>query len=178
MDIIDEESIKEKKSYEFSIAGIKLKLNSTFFALAIPILTTLGGASWGAFQVYNDYMSMKAKIEKYVAPDLTTFDKRLAVLEQSNQEQLDYTREIKMDLKDEIGTIDSTAMDTQQISKENQRITDSQVRDIQAEVRSIRKDVETAIRANERETNSELAKLRTDVDAKIKRAIDNPLANR
>lgn len=178
MDIIDEESIKEKKSYEFSIAGIKLKLNSTFFALAIPILTTLGGASWGAFQVYNDYMMMKAKIEKYVAPDLSQFDKRLAVVEENSAKQMEYTRDIKLDLMGDLRRLDDVVADVERLSKEDGRISGAQIRDMQTEVRSIRKDVEVALRANDRETKSELNEIRREVDSKIKRAIDNPLANK
>lgn len=178
MDIIDEESIKEKKAYEFSIAGIKLKLNSTFFAIAIPILTTLGGASWGAFQFYTDYMNMKAKIEKYVAPDLTTFDKRLAILEKSNQEQLGYVDDINSNLRTDVRRIDDAASDVARASKEDQRITSQQVRDMQSEIRGIRREVDNALAQQDREQKQELAEIRRDVDNKIKRAIDNPLANK
>lgn len=178
MDIIDEESIKEKKSYEFSIAGIKLKLNSTFFAVAIPLLTTLGGASWGAFQIYNDYMLMKAKIEKYVAPDLTNFDKRLAILEKSNQEQLGYVDDINNNLRTDVRRIDDAASDVARASKEDQRITSQQVRDMQSEIRGIRREVDNALAQQDREQKQELAEIRRDVDNKIKRAIDNPLANK
>ena len=71
---------EKKEAYEFSIAGFKLKLNSAVLAMAIPIATTVGGAMWGAFEFYKDYTDMKVKIQKYVAPDLSAFDKRLAVI--------------------------------------------------------------------------------------------------
>lgn len=177
MDIIDEESIKEKKSYELSIAGIKLKLNSTFFALAIPILTTLGGASWGAFQFYNDYMLMKAKIEKYVAPDLTQFDKRLALLEKTSDEQLDYVDDINGNIRTDVRRIDDAASDVARSSKEDQRIVSQQVRDMQNEIRTIRREVEMELAESKRDQSRELQDVRRDVDAKIKRALDNPLAN-
>lgn len=178
MSIIDEEDAKKAKPYEFSIAGFKLKLNSTFLAVAIPVLTTLGGASWGAFQFYTDYMNMKAKIEKYVAPDLTTFDKRLAVLEKSNQEQMGYVDDINTNLRTDVRRIDDAASDVARSSKEDQRVTSQQVRDLQNEIRSMRREVDTTLAEREREQKKELIDIRNDVDNKIKRAIDNPLANR
>lgn len=177
MDIIDEESVKEKKSYEFSIAGIKLKLNSTFFALAIPILTTLGGASWGAFQFYTDYMNMKAKIEKYVAPDLTQFDKRLSLLEKSSDEQLQYVDDINGNIRTDVRRIDDAASDVSRSSKEDQRINSQQIRDMQTEIRTMRREMEIELAESKRDQSKELQDVRRDVDSKIKRALDNPLAN-
>lgn len=185
MSIIDEKSIQEAKPYELSIAGFKLKINSTFFAVAIPVLTTLGGASWGAFEFYNDYRNMKTKIEKYVAPDLTEFDKRLAVIEQNSQKQLDYTRDIKIDLKNDIRRLDDVVADVERTAKSSQRETDNSVRDLRSEVRSIRGDMEGTLKQNNRELNSTVNELKREnqalerrLEGKIKQALDNPLANR
>ncbi len=185
MSIIDEKSIQEAKPYEFSIAGFKLKLNSTFLAVAIPVLTTLGGASWGAFEFYNDYRNMKMKIEKYVAPDLTEFDKRLAVMEQNSQKQLDYTRDIKIDLKNDIRRLDDVVADVERNSKQSARETDSSVRDLRTEVRSIRGDMEGTLKANNREVQATVNELKREnqalerrLEGKIKQALDNPLANK
>ncbi len=185
MSIIDEQSIKEAKPYEFSIAGFKLKLNSTFLAVAIPVITTLGGASWGAFEFYNDYRNMKTKIEKYVAPDLTNFDKRLAVIEENSQKQLEYTRDIKIDLKNDIRRLDDVVSDVERTAKTSQRETDNSVRDLRTEVRSIRGDMEGTLKTNNREVQSTVNELKREnqalerrLEGKIKQALDNPLANR
>jgi|LakMenEpi03Aug12_release.lakeMendotaPanAssembly.Ray.scaffolds.fasta_scaffold20054_2 hypothetical protein len=185
MSIIDEQSVKEAKPYEFSIAGFKLKLNSTFLAVAIPVLTTLGGASWGAFEFYNDYRNMKMKIEKYVAPDLTNFDKRLAVIEENSQKQLEYTRDIKIDLKNDVRRLDDVVADVERTAKMSQRETDNSVRDLRTEVRSIRGDMEGTLKANGREVQATVNELKREnqalerkLEGKIKQALDNPLANR
>lgn len=177
MSIIEEQSVKEAKPYELSIAGFKLKLNSTLLAVAIPVLTTLGGAAWGGFQFYTDYMNMRAKIEKYIAPDLTTFDKRLAVIEENNQKSLDYTRDIKIDLKNDIRRLDDVVADVERNSKASARETDASVRDMRTELRSINKDVDATLKANGRDQAAAIADLKRDVDRKIKTALDNPLAN-
>jgi hypothetical protein len=138
---------EKKEAYEFSIAGFKLKLNSAFLAMAIPIATTVGGAMWGAFEFYKDYTDMKVKIQKYVAPDLSAFDKRLAVIEENSQKTTDYTRDIKNDIKQDLRRLEVVVEQVERTSKQAQR-------DSETEVRQLRKEI----------------------DSKIQKALDNPLA--
>ena len=140
---------EKKQAYEFSIAGFKLKLNSTFLAMAIPIATTVGGAMWGAFEFYKDYTDMKAKIQKYVAPDLSTFDKRLAVIEENSQKTTDYTRDIKNDIKQDLRRLEVVVEQVERTSKQAQR-----------------------------ESETEVRQLRKEIDSKIQKALDNPLSNK
>lgn len=63
---------------EVEFAGVKFR-GGRIFAILLA-LSTLGGGLYGAFEFYKDYSNMKDKIEKYVAPDLSGFDKRLAIL--------------------------------------------------------------------------------------------------
>lgn len=138
---------EKKEAYEFSIAGFKLKLNSAFLAMAIPIATTIGGAMWGAFEFYKDYQDMKVKIQKYVAPDLSVFDKRLAVIEENSQKTTDYTRDIKNDLKQDLRKLEQVV---EQMERTNKQFN--------------------------RESEQEIRSLRKEVDSKIQKALDNPLA--
>ena len=73
---------------EVEFAGVKFR-GGRMFAIILA-LSTLGGGLYGAFEFYKDYMNMKDKIEKYVAPDLSGFDKRLAIL----SEELSAIKEI------------------------------------------------------------------------------------
>ena len=138
---------EKKEAYEFSIAGFKLKLNNTFLAMAIPIATTVGGAMWGAFEFYKDYTDMKVKIQKYVAPDLSAFDKRLAVIEENSQKTTDYTRDIKNDIKQDLRRLEVVVEQVERNSKQAQR-----------------------------ESETEVRQLRKEIDSKIQKALDNPLA--
>ena len=139
---------EKKEAYEFSIAGFKLKLNSAFLAIAIPIATTVGGAMWGAFEFYKDYTDMKVRIQKYVAPDLSAFDKRLAVIEENSQKTTDYTRDIKNDIKQDLRRLEVVVEQVERTSKQAQR-----------------------------ESETEVRQLRKEIDSKIQKALDNPLAN-
>ena len=57
-----------------------IKVGGSKLLLVIPLIGTLGGGLWAGFEFYKDYMDMKEQIQNYVAPDLSEFDKNLAVL--------------------------------------------------------------------------------------------------
>jgi len=140
--------IKEglKEGYEFSIAGFKLKLNNTILAVAVPIITTVGGGMWGVFEFYKDYMDMRTKIQKYVSPDLSQFDKRLAIVEETSNKTNDYTRDIKNDIKNDIRRLEKVV---EQVERDNKQ--------------------------SSRETDQDIRALRKEIDNKIQKAMDNPL---
>ena len=99
---------------EVEFAGVKFRGGKIF--VIITALSTLGGGLYAGFEFYKDYMDMREKIEKYVAPDLSKFDKRFSILrtdmdalqmiekviEDSATATRDEAREIKHDLKAEI----------------------------------------------------------------------------
>ena len=83
--------MSEKTTVE--VGGVKFTGGKLF--LVITILSTLGGAAWGGFEFYNDYRMMKAKIEKYVAPDLSGIRSELANVNVKLDEALNYSKDIK-----------------------------------------------------------------------------------
>jgi hypothetical protein len=134
---------------EISVAGFSFKLTNKLMVMILTIAPVVGGAFWGTFEFYNDYMSMRSAIKNYVSPDFTEYDKKLALMEESTAKVNDYTRDIKNDLKNEIRALDN-------------------------EVKAIRSDA----RAMQKEARDDIRDIRKDVDMKIKRALDNPLANK
>jgi hypothetical protein len=173
--------------YEFTPAKLMI---------AFTIVTSTLGALYGAFEAYKDYVGMKKKIAEYSAPDLSGFDKRLAVIEENSAKATDYTRDIKNDLKTDIRRNESVTEQIERSVKNAQRETEQEMRqarkDIRedldkarAEVNTIRKEMADARReiAKEvellkRETSKEVELLKREVDKKIQKAIDNPLANK
>ncbi len=122
---------------EVEIAGAKIKGGKIL--LILPILGTLAGGLWGGFEFYKDYMNMREKIESYAAPDLSGFDKKLAVLheemaslktemaavvqlekviKESADDARDYTKDIKRDLKDEMHHMSKQIDDIEKRGKE------------------------------------------------------------
>ena len=174
---------------EVEFAGVKFRGGKIF--VIITALSTLGGGLYAGFEFYKDYVNMKTKIEKYTAPDLSGFDKRLAVLradmdamqkienmiEDTALQTRDEARTIKNDLKAEIvrterlvesikrrvkGIQDDTR---KMIDKENDR--NDKIRErIQSRMDGLDDTLTNKMKALEKETNE-----------KIKKALNNPLAN-
>lgn len=153
------------KDTVISIGGYEFTPAKLMVALTI-VSSTLGGL-YGTFEVYKDYVGMKKKIAEYSAPDLSEFDKRLAVIEQNSAKTSDYTRDIKNDLKQDLRRNETVTEQIERSVKQAQRETDQDVKAIQRE-----------LRADQDKTRAELDKLRREVDNKIKQAIDNPLAGK
>jgi len=123
--------------------------------IAGTILTTVLGGLYGAFEVYKDYMDMKAAIQEYVTPDLSEINKKIAVLEQNSDKTLEYTRDINNNLKQDIRRLEGVVDAVERGVKQTQRETMQDVKEVR----------------------NELKQLNKEVDEKIKKAIDNPLAN-
>lgn len=162
--------------YEFTPAKIMI---------AFTIVSSTLGALYGAFETYKDYMGMKKKIAEYTAPDLSGFDKRLAVIEENSQKASDYTRDIKTDLKNDIRRNESVTEQVERSVKQAQRETEAEMRQARKDIRedlekargevnAIRKEMADA----RREISRDVEQLKKEVDQKIQKAIDNPLANK
>ena len=67
---------------EFEFGGMTFKGGKA--AVLLTALSTLGGASWAAFEFYKDYTDMKAQIMSYVAPDLSGIKQQVAVFQAEN----------------------------------------------------------------------------------------------
>ena len=135
------------KDTVISIGGYEFTPAKLMIAFTI-VSSTLGGL-YGAFEVYKSYQDMKTKIEKYVAPDLTEIEKKLAIVEENSQKSSDYTRDIKNDLKNDIRRLEGVVESVERSSKQSQR-----------------------------ETEQDVRTLRKEIDSKIQKALDNPLAGK
>ena len=59
-----------------------IKVGGSKLVIIIPLIGTIMGGLWGGFEVYQRYLNMEAKIAKFVTPDLSGFDKRIALMEE------------------------------------------------------------------------------------------------
>ena len=57
-----------------------IKVGGSKLLLIVPLIGTILGGLWGGFEVYQRYLAMEEKIDGFVSPDLSGFDKSLAVL--------------------------------------------------------------------------------------------------
>lgn len=159
-----------KQQTEIDIGGIKFKGGRVFFI--ITILTSFVGVLWGGFEAYQRYLDMEAKINSFVAPDLSAFDKKLEVLD----------TEVNM-LKSEISVILEEVSLVADVAKELKNDLKSDVRRIE----TIVEDVETRVKEDGRDNAKELKAAINDIkdqmkdleektNKQIKKALENPLS--
>ena len=95
------------KDTVISIGGYEFTPAKLMVAFTL-VSSTLGGL-YGAFEVYKDYQSMKKKIAEYVTPDLTEIYKKLDVVQVQSEKSMQYTQDIKNDLKQDIRRVEYIA---------------------------------------------------------------------
>ena len=154
---------------EIEYSGIKI--GGSKLLLIVPLLATIIGGLWGGFELYSRYLSMEEKIQTYVAPDLSGFDKRIeliktevGMIEKEMQMVLeeitlvaDVAKELKNDLRGDVRRIEKIVEDTEQRVKNDSR-------EFQA-------DLETAIDGVEKDMKD----LEERVELKINKSLNNPL---
>ena len=150
---------------EIEFGGVTFKGGKMM--ILVTALSTFGGASWGAFEFYKDYMNMKDIVQNI---DVGAIEARNNIIETKLDEAIDYSRSIKNDLRD----------DFNRMEKNLDRVEDQQ--------RSQEEEVQDMIdRASERFDNKRdslvsdnrvaMEALEERLNRKIQNALDNPLAN-
>ena len=150
---------------EVEIAGMTFKGGK--MAIILTALSTLGGASWAGFEFYKDYMDMKEIVQNI---DVDAIEARNTQIVQKLDDAIEYTRDIKSGLRDDILSIE----------KQADRVEDK-ARNMEEKVRDM------IDKASERfesrrdslisDNNRELKELEKRLNDKIQKALDNPLAD-
>jgi len=156
---------------EFEFAGMTFRGGKMMIVLTA--LSTLGGASWGAFEFYAYYMDMKEIVQNI---DTTEIENRNKLIETKLNEALtrvdeavDYSRTIKNDLRDDFNRMEKNV---DRVEDENRAMEDK-----------VRGMID---RANERfdqkrdelssDTDDAIEALENRLNNKIQTVLDNPLA--
>jgi len=165
VDLTNVESLADK---EVKAGGVKHTASSVLAILAF--LSTVVGGLYGGFTLYQ-------KIEEVAGLDLTAYQQQMDVMDakvsgisEKVEESVEYTRDIKNGLKD----------DLLRIEQQTDRVEDM-VRDNEDKVRSMIDDAEVRFE-NQRERvrvsqSSAMKELEDRLNAKLQRALDNPLAD-
>ena len=142
-----EEGMKKYASKDTVISIGGYEFTPAKLMIAGTIVSTILGGLYGAFEVYKSYQDMQKKIQNYVTPDLTEIEKKLAIVEENSAKSTDYTRDIKNDMKNDIRRLEKVV---EQVERDSKQLA--------------------------RETDQDIRNLRKEVDNKIQKAMDNPLA--
>ena len=189
-----EEGMEDLKNTKMEVFGITM--TPTTIGLAFGILSTVLGGLYGAFKVYDDYNAMKEIVENIDVEAIQAENDRVILkLEESMtriEEAIEYTRDIKSGLRDDILSIE----------KQVDRVEDS-VRKQEGEVREIIQNAEERFenkrdalqndydtKANnlrdssdqrmtdlEEKVERDMQRLESELMKTLQRALDNPLAN-
>jgi DNA anti-recombination protein RmuC len=115
--------------------------------VAATIVSSVLGGLYGTFEVYKDYQGMKKKIAEYVSPDLSELNKKMEITMQNSEKAVQYTQDIKNDLKQDVRRLEKVV---EQVERDGKQLN----REVDQDMRTIRKEI----------------------DSKIQKALDNPLA--
>lgn len=150
---------------EVEFAGMNFKGGKMFVLLTA--LSSLGGASWAGFEFYKDYMDMREVVQNI---DTSAIEARNDVIETQLQEAIEYTRDIKAGLRDDILRIEKVADRTE-----------DEVRSLEDKVRSLIDDAEVRFETKREQLmmsqKADIKDLEDRLNRKVQLALDNPLAN-
>ena len=141
--------------------------------ILLTALSTLGGASWAAFEFYKDYMDMKEIVQNI---DVGEIEARNNVIETKLEEAIDYTRDIKNSLKDDILRIERVTEGTSNRMKTVQDDIDQRLREVSDLSRETEKDVRDSLRDLEDELDVKMEKLDKELRDTLQKVLDNPLS--
>jgi len=151
---------------ELSVGGVSFKGGKMLGM--IVALSTLVGTLYGGFEVYKRYIDMEEKINSFVAPDLSDFDKRIELIQ---QEVSMLQQEMGMILE-EVNLVASTAKELKDDLKSDVRQLEKDSRHTESLVDSIKNDTREELRLFE----DSIKELENDLDLKINKALNNPLS--
>ena len=143
---------------EIEYGGIKI--GGTKLLLIVPLLGTIIGGLWGGFELYSRYLAMEEKIQTYVAPDLSGFDKRIELV----QTEVDMIQKEMQMVLEEITLVADVAKEMKN--------------DLRSDVRRVEKiveDTETRVKDDSREFRDDMKDLEERVELKINKSLNNPL---
>ena len=168
-----------KDQTTLEVGGLKFTGGKLF--LVLTILSTLGGAAWGGFEFYDDYRNMKAKIEKYVAPDLSGIRAEIDIVNTKLDEALEYSKDIKNGLRDDIvrleRIVDSVEDDVNKVEDNVREQIDLADQRFENKRDQLLTDYEQKADSLRTSTDIKLKELEQRLNKRLQRALDNPLAN-
>lgn len=144
-----EAAVKQYASKDTVISIGGYEFTPAKLMVAFTIVSSILGGLYGAFEVYKSYQDMKTKIEKYVTPDLTEIEKKLEIVIEKSEKSVQYTQDIKNDLKSDIRRLEKVV---EQVERDGKQLA--------------------------RETDQDIRVIRKEIDQKIQKALDNPLAGK
>jgi DNA-binding ferritin-like protein len=167
------EDLKEElANKEFRVFGIKM--TPTTIGAAFALIGSLLGTMYAGFESYKAFQEMAEKLE---VMDLEAVEARNVSIERKLEDAIDYTRDIKNSLKDDIIRIEKITERTSTRMKTVQDEIDERMRDLSQINRDMEKDVRSSMRTTEDRIEEKMEKLDKELRETLQKALDNPLSD-
>ena len=151
----------------------------------VTALSTLGGGLWAGFEFYKDYMDMKEIVQNI---DTTEIENQNNILLQRMDEQMirieeaiEYTRDIKSGLRDDIlgieKQVDRTEDNMNELEGDVRQMIQNAEERFENKRDALQNDYDQSKDRLQTNTATELKDLEDRLTRKLQRALDNPLAN-
>ena len=172
------------------VTGIK----GSYLLVLFPLFASIVGGLWGGFELWSRYQAMEQKINEYVAPDLSDFDKRIDImrgeviaLKELVHDAQETARDIRTDIKgevnkqhDQIAAVDKRSRSESQETRTIIRNAEKNFGELEMGMLSTIRDLisDTSKRWDDKLTkvDSQIENLEKKIDKKITKALENPLA--
>jgi len=154
-----------------------IKVSGGKLLLILPLIGTLGGGLWAGFEFYKDYMTMKEQIANYVSPDLSHIENKIAVLDTAVNKDVIAIRKLVESIERDVSEVRLETRGDVAVVYDNMDLQDKRNRENVKTVRDIISGFEVRVGNKMDRLDEKIDNLETELDMKIKRALDNPLAN-
>lgn len=167
-----EDEVENLKNTKMKIFGITM--TPTTIGAAFAVLTTVLGTLYGAFESYKAFQEMSEKLEVL---DIEAVEARNVSIEAKLNDAIDYTRDIKNSLRDDIIRTERVAESASNRVKAIQDTIDERLREVSDLSRESEKDVRNTMREVEDRIDDKMEKLDEDLRDTLQKALDNPLSD-
>jgi len=177
---------------EVNIGGITFK-GGKMLAVILALGSSIG-VLYGGFEAYKKFQDMSAQIDSYVAPDLSEFDKTIALTKEEMESKTeliqtevemimqememmmseirlvsDVANELKNDLRQDVRRVEKIVNDVEQQVKEDAR---DNSKDLKIAIDTIEEDMKKL----QTDLEEKMKELQESIDKQIKLTLANPLA--
>ena len=166
-----EEEVEALKNAKMKIFGITM--TPTTIGAAFAVISSLLGTLYAGFESYKAFQEMAEKLEVL---DIEAVEARNVAIERKLDDAIDYTRDIKNSLRDDIIRVERVAEGASNRVKTVQDDIDTRMRQLSDLSRESEKDVRDTMRETEDRIDAKMQKLDESLRDTLQKALDNPLA--
>jgi flagellar hook-basal body complex protein FliE len=168
---------------EVEFAGVKFKGGR--MVAVVMALTTLGGFIFAGAEAYARWVAMEKKINSYVSPDLSGFDKRIAIIQKQLRastvrvsEIQTIARDIRQDTRADAASLHNAMSAVDKRSRTADAETRAAMRQAEKVLRDITSSASERFDSKINSVDQKLDTLEKRLQKQLQRALDNPLLKR